>query len=51
MVNNLEPVYGIILAFFILGSTEKMSLGFYAGAIIVLGAVFIYPLIRKKINA
>lgn len=51
LVNNLEPVYGIILAFFILGSTEKMSLGFYAGAIIVLGAVFIYPLIRKKINA
>lgn len=50
LVTNLEPVYGIILAFFILGSTEKMSVGFYAGAIIILGAVFIYPTLKNKIQ-
>lgn len=49
LVTNLEPVYGIILAFFFIGSTEKMSTGFYMGAIIVLAAVFIYPTIRKRI--
>ncbi len=50
LVTNLEPVYGIMLAFFFLGSTEKMSTGFYAGAIIILGAVFIYPTLKTKIQ-
>ena len=50
LVTNLEPVYGIVLAFFFLGSTEKMSTGFYAGAIIILGAVFVYPTLKNKIQ-
>lgn len=50
LVTNMEPVYGIILAFLLIGSTEKMSLGFYAGAILVLAAVFVYPTLKTKIQ-
>jgi drug/metabolite transporter (DMT)-like permease len=42
---NLEPVYGIVLAWIIFGAKEQMSAGFYYGALIILGAVFIYPLL------
>ena len=42
---NLEPVYGIILAWIIFGQKEQMSVGFYYGALIILGAVFIYPVL------
>jgi len=45
---NLEPVYAIILAFFIFGESEQMSLGFYVGAAIIFAAVFIYPFLKKK---
>lgn len=51
LVTNMEPVYGIILAIFLIGNTEKMSLGFYAGAVIVLLAVFLYPVIKNKMQA
>lgn len=50
LVTNMEPVYGIILALLIFGHRETMSLGFYAGAVIVLGAVFAYPYIKAKIE-
>lgn len=52
LITNLEPVYGIILAFIFFGSKEKMTLGFYIGAALILGAVFLYPIYkrRKKIN-
>lgn len=50
LTTNLEPVYGIILAILIIGHKEKMSGGFYAGAIIIMGAVFVYPLIKTKIQ-
>ena len=33
---NLEPVYGIILAFIIIGDNEKMNSQFYIGAFIIL---------------
>ena len=42
---NLEPVYGIVLAWLIFGQKEQMSKGFYYGALIILGAVFIYPVL------
>ena len=42
---NLEPVYGIVLAWLIFGEKEQMSAGFYYGALIILGAVFIYPIL------
>lgn len=51
LVTNLEPIYGVLLAVFIFGSREQMSAGFYAGATISLGAVFLYPVLKKKLNA
>lgn len=49
LVTNLEPVYGIVLAWLFLGQDEKMSGGFYLGAFIVLGTVFLYPYFKKRI--
>ncbi len=46
---NLEPIYGIILAFMIFGEDEKMTSGFYLGAMIVMLAVFSYPILKRKI--
>ncbi len=50
LTTNLEPVYGIILAILILGQKEQMSSGFYIGAVIILGAVFVYPVIRTQLQ-
>jgi drug/metabolite transporter (DMT)-like permease len=50
LITNLEPVYGIILAFLIFGKKEQMTLGFYAGAFIVLTAIFLYPLIKNRLD-
>jgi len=43
---NLEPVYGILIAYFYLG--EKLSAGFYLGVVIILGAVFLNPILNRK---
>lgn len=48
LITNLEPVYGIILAFIFFGKREQMTMGFYAGAIIVLSAIFMYPFIKNR---
>jgi drug/metabolite transporter (DMT)-like permease len=45
---NLEPIYGIILAFLFFGESELMSSGFYMGTLIILLAVFLFPVISKK---
>jgi len=47
---NLEPIYGIMMAFIIFGETEYMSAGFYAGTAIILISVFGYPFIQKQKN-
>lgn len=47
---NLEPVYGIILAFIIFGESEKMHPGFYLGTIVILAAIFLYPILMKKFH-
>ncbi|MDB5121715.1 MAG: EamA family transporter [Sphingobacteriales bacterium] len=47
LITNLEPVYGIILAFIFFGKKEQMTGGFYLGAIIVLTSIFLHPLIQK----
>lgn len=44
---NLEPVYGIVLAFLIFGDAEKMTGGFYLGTLIILMAVLAYPYLNK----
>lgn len=48
LVVNLEPVYGILLAVVLLKEYEEMNFQFYVGGFIILIAVFIYPLIRKR---
>lgn len=52
LITNLEPVYGIVLAFLFFGKQETMTLGFYIGAVLILGAVFLYPIYktRKKLS-
>lgn len=47
---NLEPLYGIIMAVIIFGQSERMGWNFYAGTIIILGAVFAYPWFRNRYN-
>ncbi|WP_439185530.1 DMT family transporter [Carboxylicivirga taeanensis] len=44
---NMEPVYGILLAFFIFGQSEFMSGGFYLGTLVILLAVFLHPLLIR----
>lgn len=43
---NLEPVYGILLAFLIFGEKEKMTPQFYLGTLIILISVLIYPVLN-----
>lgn len=50
LASNLEPIYGMLLAWLFFGQREKMSAGFYAGAVIILGAVFIYPVLRNQVE-
>ncbi|TCD00406.1 DMT family transporter [Pedobacter psychroterrae] len=50
LITNLEPVYGILLAFIFFGTKETMSTGFYLGAALILGAVFLYPIYKKRKN-
>ncbi|GAA4313829.1 DMT family transporter [Nibribacter koreensis] len=46
---NLEPVYGILLAWFIFKEGEQMSAGFYYGAAIILFSVFLHPILESLI--
>lgn len=50
LISNLEPVYGILLAFVFFGQKETMSLGFYMGSALILSAVFLYPIYKKRKN-
>jgi drug/metabolite transporter (DMT)-like permease len=45
---NLEPVYGIALALIVFGEQEIMGLNFYVGTIIILSAVILYPIIKRR---
>ena len=45
---NLEPVYGILLAFFILGDAEKMSANFYLGAVVIFITVIVNGILKNR---
>ncbi len=47
---NLEPVYGIIMAVIIFGGQEKMGINFYVGTVVILSAVILYPLLKRKFD-
>lgn len=44
---NLEPVYGIILAIVLLQENKELDGGFYMGVLMILAAIFVYPLMKK----
>lgn len=46
---NLEPVYGILLAAWILNENEDLDTSFYIGASLIMLVVFIFPIFDKKI--
>ena len=46
LTTSLEPVYGIVLAYFIIGDKEKMSLGFYIGALVILFTVILNGILK-----
>ena len=50
LASNLEPIYGVLLAFAFFGQAEVMSTGFYVGALLILGAVFLHPFIRRRVD-
>ena len=46
LTTSLEPVYGIILAYFLLGGKEKMSFGFYMGALLIVVTVILNGIVK-----
>lgn len=45
---NMEPIYGIILAFLFFGESEKMEPLFYLGTLIIIGALFVEAYVKRK---
>jgi drug/metabolite transporter (DMT)-like permease len=45
---NLEPVYGIFLAFLILGDEEQMSTEFYYGAMVIIFVVIANGALKNR---
>jgi drug/metabolite transporter (DMT)-like permease len=48
LATNLEPVYAIILAVLLLGEQRQLDAWFYAGVAVILGAVFVHPLLARR---
>jgi drug/metabolite transporter (DMT)-like permease len=49
LITNLEPVYGIIMSFVFFGDMNKMTVGFWVGAIIILSTIFLFPVAQKQV--
>lgn len=47
---NLEPIYGIAMAFVFFGEHELLSTGFYIGTSIILISVFGYPMLGNYLK-
>ncbi|MDO1514162.1 DMT family transporter [Maribacter confluentis] len=50
LTTNLEPVYGILLAWFIFGKEEEMKPMFYVGACIILLTVIANGILKQRAN-
>jgi drug/metabolite transporter (DMT)-like permease len=46
---NLEPVYGIFLAFLILGDSEEMTPEFYIGAVVILVVIISNGILKTRL--
>lgn len=51
LITNLEPVYGIIMSFLFFGESDKMTAGFWVGALIILSTIFLFPVVQRQIIA
>ena len=49
LITNLEPVYGILIAFLFFNDLNKMTPGFWVGAAIILSTILLYPVTQKQI--
>lgn len=50
LTTNLEPVYGILMAYYIIGGKEHMSLPFYLGAIVIVGVVITNGIVKHRLG-
>jgi len=50
LTTSLEPVYGIILAFFIIGGKEKMSVEFYIGSVLIVITVILNGILKHYLS-
>lgn len=48
---NLEPVYAILLAMVLLGEQRELTPQFYAGVAVILAAVIVHPLLKRRAPA
>jgi drug/metabolite transporter (DMT)-like permease len=47
---NLEPVYGIFMAYWFLHEDKELPTSFYFGVSVILFAVFLHPLLKAKLK-
>ncbi len=47
LVTNLEPVYAIVFAIVLLDEQRQLTGLFYLGVAVILGAVFLHPLLTR----
>ena len=47
---NLEPIYGIVLAWLLLNENEELGAGFYLGSAVMIASVFCYPILRRRLE-
>ncbi len=45
---NMEPVYGIVLAFLFFGESERMNPLFYVGTLVILSALFTEAYVKRR---
>lgn len=50
LITNLEPVYGIILAFIFFNDMKELRPGFWVGALIILSTIFLFPVVQKQVS-
>lgn len=48
LANNLEPVYGILLAWLIFNENQEMDSRFYLGSVIIIASIFLQPVFKRR---
>lgn len=48
LTTNLEPVYGILIAYFCFPETERMTTHFYLGAFMLISSILVYSILKKE---